>query len=473
MPARKKTPYGKVYRQLVEYDDKITQLELWRMNLVPPSVGIFDEPKRCYPLNDEWAKIVIGMVSWLAETPVWRDAENEGYSAIEEILKFMIGQPCMKFELRQSTENPCLLEQSVDGGVIWTTAFDYSLCVSPALASQSLNDSIGLLDSVNTAYNGTVTSVAPDMVYDSTATDDIRDLALCHALGELVDLMRQAEIEYRNQIALSSTVTSIMLAILAVVILVATAGTATPFYLAVSASLAGGFGLLFGALSDAILTDDIAKDAVVCCMRDALAGVTITQLTFEQSLDNCNFTAGTNESQLAGAISQLLTQDNMYISFLDYMQRAYQRAELGILYCSCACVTYNFLLIQNTFVPANLSGPYEPRSIYTVGVGFSANPAQLRGQVLTEKFFVGTVSSIRIKLDVNATEYASGSGTWWYRIDNQVSVSQAALNISEYTFSFPKQNVATRVTCGYIYHSIFGQQYPLAPQSVIEVELCE
>jgi len=95
MPARKRTPYGKVYRQLVEYEDKMTQLELWRMNLVPPSVGIFDEPNRCYKLNNEWAKIVIGMVSWLAETPVWKDAENEGYSAIEQILKFMIGEDCV------------------------------------------------------------------------------------------------------------------------------------------------------------------------------------------------------------------------------------------------------------------------------------------------------------------------------------------------------------------------------------------
>ncbi len=137
------------------------------------------------------------------------------------------------------------------------------------------------------------------------------------------------------------------------------------------------------------------------------------------------------------------------------------------------CVSYGFLISQNTFVPANLGGPYEPRALYTSGVGFGANPDQLRGQVIIEKFFVGTISSVRIKLDTNATEYAAGSGVWWYRIDNQVSVSQSALGISEYTFSFAQQNVATRVACGYIYHSIFGQIYPLAPQSIIEVEFCE
>ena len=79
----------KTDRHLVEYDDKERALDLSGMNIIPPAVGIFDEPTRCYKLNHEWSKIVIGIVSWLAATPVWAEAENEGYFAIEEILHFM------------------------------------------------------------------------------------------------------------------------------------------------------------------------------------------------------------------------------------------------------------------------------------------------------------------------------------------------------------------------------------------------
>lgn len=78
-------------RRLVPYDDKDRKLDLSRMNLVPPAVGICDEPLRLYPLNNEWAKIVIGFVSWLATIAPWRDADDESYSAIQEIETFMIG----------------------------------------------------------------------------------------------------------------------------------------------------------------------------------------------------------------------------------------------------------------------------------------------------------------------------------------------------------------------------------------------
>lgn len=301
---------------------------------IKPDVGILDAPLRCLVLNEEWFKHVGGAIEVLTEWRAWVDDYDERSDSVQEILKILSGEYCM-FQLRQNPSNSCLMEQSLDNGATWTTAFDYSQCISPALASESLNDSIDALNQLIADYDTTVASIAPDMVYDSSATDDIRDLALCHALNEIVDLMCEAELEYRRQIALASTITAIMLALLAVVITVATAGTATPFYLALSASLAGGFGVLFGGLSEAILTDETAKDAVVCCMRDALAGSTLAKIDFEESLDACGFTGGTNEAQLAGAISELLTEDNMYTSFLDYMQRAYRLAEIGIADCPC------------------------------------------------------------------------------------------------------------------------------------------
>lgn len=98
MPASNKDDFGKVDNVRVEYDDKQRALDLYSMKLTPPAAGIFGEPTRCYKLNDEWSKIIMGFVSWLAATPVWKDAENEGYSAIENILRFMEGGICMDCE---------------------------------------------------------------------------------------------------------------------------------------------------------------------------------------------------------------------------------------------------------------------------------------------------------------------------------------------------------------------------------------
>jgi len=335
MPIDPKTTRNHIDRRLVEYDDKMRSLDLWSMNLVPPEVGIFDEPSRCYKLNNEWARIIMGLVSWLAATPVWRDAENEGYFAIEQILKFMIGEDCMSFELRQNPDDTCLLEQSLDGGATWLTAFDYSLCSPATNPNQILEDGNALLQDLKLVYDGTVPSVAPNMVYDQTSEDDIRNLALCQALHELVDMMCEAELEYRQEVAAGATLAAIVLAVIAVVVLVATGGTTTPFYIALSAAFSGGFGVLFGGLSEAILNDHDARSLVACCMYSALKDATIDQTPFEQSLDDCSFAPLSNEEQLRGAIAQMLTQDDIYISFLDYLQREFGLADLGLAECPC------------------------------------------------------------------------------------------------------------------------------------------
>jgi len=82
-------------RREVELDEKNRVLDLSRMNLVAPSVGICDAPLRFYPLNNEWAKIIIGLVSWLATIAPWQGAEDETFPAIQEVETFMVGcSPC-------------------------------------------------------------------------------------------------------------------------------------------------------------------------------------------------------------------------------------------------------------------------------------------------------------------------------------------------------------------------------------------
>ena len=85
-------------RVLVIQDERERIVELADFNLELPLAGIFDEPRRCYPINKEWAKIVTGAVSLLLEIAVWPDAENEDYSGIQQILEFLKGEDCMDCE---------------------------------------------------------------------------------------------------------------------------------------------------------------------------------------------------------------------------------------------------------------------------------------------------------------------------------------------------------------------------------------
>lgn len=80
---------GQTDRILTQYDEDQRVLYLRDFNLVAPDVGISEEPVRCYVINEQWAKIVFGFLSWLAEPAVWKDAQYDDFPAILEILEFL------------------------------------------------------------------------------------------------------------------------------------------------------------------------------------------------------------------------------------------------------------------------------------------------------------------------------------------------------------------------------------------------
>lgn len=96
---------------------------------------------------------------------------------------------CTMFLLRQNEADPCLLEQSEDGGITWTTAFNYKFCQN--------TDTIALADTWNVSnefnidqsetYDGDIVNIYPTWVYDSSSVDADRDAALCAAITAWVD----------------------------------------------------------------------------------------------------------------------------------------------------------------------------------------------------------------------------------------------------------------------------------------------
>lgn len=78
-------------RVIVPDDEKKRILDLSATTLPVPSVGIYDGEVRYYKANLEWARIIEGHVSWLASLAAWKDAEDEGYEAIQQISIFLEG----------------------------------------------------------------------------------------------------------------------------------------------------------------------------------------------------------------------------------------------------------------------------------------------------------------------------------------------------------------------------------------------
>jgi hypothetical protein len=361
---------------------------LSQINREIPSVGIIDEPTRCYRINKEWARFVLGFTSLLIEPELWQDADDEMYLPIQEIKTFLVGVECGTDEtmlLRQNPENDCQLQYSTDNGETWVLAFDYSLCV-PEFAETIINNTTEIINqntsnNVNSTVNNftstvwnnyvnnyinSITDIAPELGYGDD-DDGFRDAALCHALGEFVDSVCAAALAFFDELDDTAndlrTTLALAAAIIGIVALAATGvGAIAAGSLAASATAlaaqAGFWGAgiaigsaLGGSLFDHFTEtnrepyeDEEAKQAVVCCLLDNLKGSNLDRDDFIAAF-NC--TGLSTEAQAVFDAANIFAQEEAtYAALVENLRIGYNSAKVGILTtCDCpypSMIEYDF-----------------------------------------------------------------------------------------------------------------------------------
>lgn len=349
----------------IDLDEKLLVPDFRDIQRIPPNVGIFDEPTRCYRINEQWAKIVMGWVKWLATMSAWVDAENDLYPAIAEILLFTVGENCLDFQLRQSPVDNCIMEQSLDGGQNWTPVFDFSQCLSIV---DGASDTSIVNNFYNTAFSAfqenvynnyvnnyvnSITNIAPELGYGD-ADDVYRDEALCFALSEFINIVCDTSIEFlseelnfpenlRNGLLLAG--------VIAGVIALSATGIGTPAA-AILAGYAGlwasGIGIL-SSLTTALIAyyenveiapfqDTQAREELLCELYDALKGQNLDRDDFENVYPIAGLSA--NAQVIHDTCAIFATDDAMYAAFVENMRIGFNSAKLGLL-PACPCTPAN------------------------------------------------------------------------------------------------------------------------------------
>lgn len=338
---------------------------------VAPIADIFDDPIRCYRINEEWAGYVMGWVAWLARPSAWVGADNELSREVQSILKFKIGDNCPMYQLRQNPTDPCQLQQSLDEGETWQTIFDYSLCLSIVdgqsqisqdiynnTVNQSFNESFNqyvtnIYEYYENNYINTVGDVAPELVYGD-GDDSFRDDGLCYAIQELVDETCEAAFaffdnldETVNDLRLQLALGAAVLGILAL----AASGIGTPAAVALAGQMslvAAGVGLgsaiatdlynHFSATNRSAYEDVQAREDVVCCIYNQLAGANVDKDDFI-NVSTCG-TLTTNGDAIFEAVSKMFFNDAGYASFTERNRIGFNSAKAGLL-PACPCQPEN------------------------------------------------------------------------------------------------------------------------------------
>lgn len=284
--------------------------------LEAPIPGIFDDPVRCYQINEEWASIVMGMVSLLTEIRMWQGATDEGFPAIREIEKFLDGDNCGMVDC--TSVEDCLFTSPI-----------ISAIVAVSFATQEAATQAHL-DELSALYDGTPQSVGSEIPVTAPNLDARFDNALCRTMelltavygnGKAISLFLLSDFGeiYQNMIASTRNLW----------------GFAPPWLMHLLGDELGGCAVDVDA-AIAALTDTAAQLEYACCLYDAMRGGVISEANWNAALTTCAASLTGN----AGIIACLMDFDNDQshaLAFFEVYSRMIERQVEGVDFvCECA-----------------------------------------------------------------------------------------------------------------------------------------
>jgi len=425
----------------------------WAIEMDWAAINQIDDTNVSFCLTRRQATALLGLTEYLAWQTRWTNLGATTLADLndfkEEIQSRLLDMDCLRF--RQDPTDPCMLQISYDSGSTWSDAFDYGSCLPAGLIDIINQNAQDIIDALNTLYDGTPESIAPDLEYGD-GDDSIRDDLICVAIHLIVQTMVDAEIERRARDSSGWVSFANLLEASAVLLFGAATGG-----IALAAAIAAGF-LTIAAdvwidLSEAVLNDDDAQDKVACCMYNAVRGNDLTFTAFSTSLDDCGFTFGSYEAQLAGAIAPLLNDLDVYLTFLKLLQDYWDLAKAGFLDSACPCADTFCHTEDWTTGPLAWAGISPDPTNEAAGVHVPATGWQHEDIVVTtnehrrsiniEKSFATAFTLTKLSMVLNMTRHSSlpnGFTETVFLVDDGVGTTNVL------AYSKPNAPVGTDVT---------------------------
>jgi hypothetical protein len=317
-------------------DEKKRVIDLYDMRLVPPSVGVFDEPTRCYKVNKQWAKIFMGVISAnLLGIAAWRDATDEGYSAILAVQEFLVGDNC-------GGDCPTLPELVAE-----PTGF---AIYQPVVFGNYYSETIAHNTTLVNSYNGTPQSIGA-LIPAGVPTDE-QSNPLCFAANQFVELY----CSYKTCIIQSKSFVEVQWNRLQTALI-------NSYNEAREHAIYNFLPDLYACfVSDAeaisVMADAAAIQNVACSIYDYLKTRAMSQANFDAAIANAVATLAGNAIKIA-CIMQNDNNLDVYLNFLEAYNIALQR-QLGGEQLNCPCVTGSFQ-VYKVYFSQGMGSYYIPR----------------------------------------------------------------------------------------------------------------
>lgn len=223
------------------------------------------------------------------------------------------------------TNCPCTPEELQNMGAVLERKLMTCVNINPyqiqALYDQQVADDLDLYDALYN--NGGIPNLNPATPTDFYSGDGSQERldALCTAINIYVYSYAQDWVS-KAQV------------ILGAVFIISLISSLTLVGGIISVTIVGGLAFITQIAIDAMQDKD-ALDDVVCCMNTALIGTTIDNANFLTSLDNCNFTAGSNQAIIRDILASDIAIFNNWLTFINSVGDALAYVQNGIIDCPC------------------------------------------------------------------------------------------------------------------------------------------
>jgi len=413
-----------------------------------PSPGVASDsaPYNCVKISQAWIPIVIGALNALVyDVDYDLDEAGNAYAANEArrlILAVAHGNLyCVEdtlYLLRQNSTDPCVLEQSTDGGLTWSTAFDFGLCMG-ITSPPTMTELTNIVNATATAtatlsglYEGEVSDVCPDCVMDETEADEHRNDAMCYALSVLLATLEETikaqekhGIDWKDVARLTAVVlevgSGLLLAASEIGIVNLDPKVAFGCY---------AVGILSAVVSQWIdewgeepdltpLLDANVQLQLLCCAQSKLRGNTPSIGIFASIFDSCDIDGMNADTE--SMLTQLTENAGMYLQFLNFVGAGFDAIDGGqSVDCGCPTeiLTFDFTAEsgteENTLYGIQDWEVYPDNAgcgVYTSGQGWvhgnetTADYTRHRGVHIQREGISGTINKVTIVYDM---DYVSG-----------------------------------------------------------------
>ena len=378
----------------------------YSFDMPAPDAGIFDTPFICLPINMDWVGHVDGVIDRLCYTDAWGGTEEEKERAVQEARKLLIalrGGMCM-YQLRANPDDPCILEQSHDGGETWTTAFDFSDCLTETRVMMqgvyNNQNNVNIQIQID-AYNADPANYAPEV----KAVDDATNATYCYALNVWVRMVLNGYLESVREDNKRQAIENGVYAIGATFVAMVTSTPWGAFMTGISTAV----WLVEQGIKDAIeegslaalIEDDEKIAQFVCCAYGKIKDTRITEESFAAMWDEACPGMSQDVVDLLPALDAVAEDFDVYLTFLTLCNDATDMYEQGTLSNDCGdCDAWQELWLSGNGNPADDGwlidiGAYNGSTDYIDGKNFgsSSNGVQLYWD-FTGEFNISTVTAV-------------------------------------------------------------------------------